>query len=338
MLALNTEIGGFKLTGLISETGAAQLFDCIQLKTGQPFLCKLARRQWSCDTQDQLQGFKFSFSTAQDWDLTPSELLQLECEFLAQLKEPESYCLPKLAKTGEHANRAYAIFEHFPGESLKTSLFRYIPPEPPLLLSLLSAIHRLHSAGMFHGNIQPSSILINEQEVLLLDTTFGAALFTDSSCQDLLRCCTSPRYYPTLHPAHDQLAVGLLLYQLHAGRHPLETSAAQPMKRPRRRIGPVLARFYDQAREQGASRYVSDLLEFVNPSQIIEDLAVQTERLILNTVGLQRKGIGSADEMLEAVPGSWLYVSEGAQPKCKLEAVISDLQSMVEPSIDSPLQ
>lgn len=106
--------------------------------------------------------------------------------------------------------------------------FLPIPLVVRLIAQVCAALQYIHEQGMIHGNVQPSSILVlNEEDILLTNFSMkhayqdGAPL--GAPVEEENAAYTAPEQaLGIIQPASDIYAVGLLLYQLLTDRLPYE--------------------------------------------------------------------------------------------------------------------
>src|SRR6185295_9934924 len=95
-----------------------------------------------------------------------------------------------------------------------------------LLVQTLEALAYLHRRGILHRDLKPSNVLVVDGQVKLLD--FGLASVREGAHGKV----GTPAYMAPevlldkpLGPASDLYAVGVIAYQMFAGRHPYDMSS-----------------------------------------------------------------------------------------------------------------
>jgi hypothetical protein len=306
MLSEGTIIKSYMLTRLLSKTPLACLFQSINVDTGERFLTKVARALW-LDTPGTIQSLGFDFRPGQSlpWKPTPSDIIETECEFLDQVKEMQ-LALPKPVEWGQVDDVAYVSYEFFDGVSLDEVFESGTGFTIQILIDLLQEVDRLAVHGISHGNLQPSTILVGQGSVLLTDVTHPITVRSSRQHKRLLRCITVPEFYPFLDPSHDQLAMGILLYTLVTGKHPLALEEIARKAGAARRIGSQFSQLVDDARERGANRFLSPLLSFLNPTQVKRGASEDFQELVLRTLGFSRSELSDDGGQVEVLPDTWL--------------------------------
>ncbi|GEM_PF-2677035 len=306
MLAEGTIIDHFMLTKLVSQTPLAHLFQSIHVDTGERYLTKIAGRDW-VELPEAIQsvGFEFRPGLAVPWKPSPADILARETALLTNLQDDE-LSLPRPAVTGEFEGLSFTCYSFFDGVTLDAIFASGTGFTIQVLIKLLQAVDRLSKRGLYHGNLQPSTILVGGGRILLMDITQPATAMTGRPEKRLLRCITVPEFYPFLDPRHDQLAMGILLYTLVAGKHPLALEALARDLGARRRAKERFARLVDEARERGANRFLSPLLSFVNPTRAKDTASEDFQELVLRTLGFARRDAGTPEEGVDVLPDTWL--------------------------------
>lgn len=146
----------------------------------------------------------------------------------------------------EANNTAYIIMEYLDGESLKEKLDRdgkmTVDEAMPVILSVLSALKKVHAVGIIHRDIAPDNIyLLKNGEVKLLD--FGAARYATTKHSKSLSVIIKPGYAPEEQyrsrgdqgPWTDVYALSATLYKMITGIRPedaMERGIKDELKKP----------------------------------------------------------------------------------------------------------
>jgi serine/threonine protein kinase len=295
----------YMLTKQLCQTPIAELYQAIHVDSGERFLLKIARPSWmAVEGNTACSYFQFEPGLARVLHPDPSELLDIETMILRDLAG-ENLPFAKPLSSDVIDGIRFTVYEFFEGEALQTHIKERRKFNTMTIGILLRHISRLHAKGLFHGNLQPTSILIGHEDILLLDPGLAFTEFDSPERNHLVRTLTCPTFYPLLDPRNDQIALGFLLYYFFTQKHPLEIEGGVGQN-VRRRFSPRLLEMINEARERGANRYLMPLAGFNNPSQVRRKTAGDPEELILKTIGIQRVNSGSDDEMLDVSPDSWL--------------------------------
>jgi serine/threonine protein kinase len=158
-----------------------------------------------------------------------AERLRREARAAARLDHPN---IARMLDLGEHDGRPYLVMELLEGESLATRIDRAGPIPPAeaarVVAAVADALQAAHSAGVVHRDVKPGNVyLTSGGEVKVLD--FGiasAAGETDLTTGDLLGTAAYLAPERALGrpatPAADLYSLGVVLYQLLAGRRPFQ--------------------------------------------------------------------------------------------------------------------
>jgi eukaryotic-like serine/threonine-protein kinase len=162
-----------------------------------------------------------------------------EIEVAARLQHPG--ILP-LHDSGEAADQVFYIMPYVEGESLRTRLARggALPVDEAvrLLCELLDALVYAHAKGVVHRDIKPDNILLSGRHAMLVDFGVAKAL-SDATGPEILTttgvALGTASYMPPeqafgsreVDHRADLYAVGVVGYELLAGRLPFTGSTAQ---------------------------------------------------------------------------------------------------------------
>lgn len=145
---------------------------------------------------------------------------------LRELQHPR--ILPVL-ETGHQDRQAWTVMPLIRGGSLRSWLEEDLPIEVVLRIGvqIAEALHAAHEAGVLHGDLKPSNVLLNDAgDVLVAD--FGTALLAKSTYDNqAVQTTPLPSYMSPQEirqeppdPRDDVYALGILLYELLTGSVP----------------------------------------------------------------------------------------------------------------------
>jgi serine/threonine protein kinase len=158
-----------------------------------------------------------------------AERLRREARAAARLDHPN---IARVLDLGEHDGRPYLVMELLEGESLAGRNDRAGPMAPGeaarVVAAVADALQAAHRAGVVHRDVEPGNVFLTaEGEVKVLD--FGvasAAGEADLTTGDLLGTAAYLAPERALGrpatPAADIYSLGVVLYELLAGRRPFE--------------------------------------------------------------------------------------------------------------------
>jgi len=161
-----------------------------------------------------------------------AERLRREARAAGRLEHP---AIARVLDLGEDGGRPYLVMELLEGESLAERIARAGPLEPPeaarVVAAVAGALEAAHRAGVVHRDVKPGNVLLtSDGAVKVLD--FGiasAAGDTTLTTGDLLG--TAAYLAPERALGHrataaaDVYALGVVLYELLAGRRPFEAGS-----------------------------------------------------------------------------------------------------------------
>ncbi|MCB0193201.1 MAG: serine/threonine protein kinase [Anaerolineae bacterium] len=162
-----------------------------------------------------------------------------EARAIAQLDHPN---IVGLYRYGESNGLLYMALQYIEGATLHQVLSSYrqegtfIETEEAcrLIGQICAALDYAHSKGVIHRDIKPSNIIVNQQgDAVLVD--FGLALLADTRTMgDAFGTAEymAPEQVTGVSrstPQTDLYAVGVILYEMFAGRPPFEAKGKRPM-------------------------------------------------------------------------------------------------------------
>jgi eukaryotic-like serine/threonine-protein kinase len=158
-----------------------------------------------------------------------AERLRREARAAARLDHPN---IARMLDLGEHDGRPYLVMELLEGESLAARIDSAGPMPPAeaarVVAAVADALQAAHSSGVVHRDVKPGNVfLTSDGEVKVLD--FGIASAAGEATLTTGEMLGTPAYlapervlgHPAT-PAADIYALGVVLYELLAGRRPFD--------------------------------------------------------------------------------------------------------------------
>jgi eukaryotic-like serine/threonine-protein kinase len=247
-----------------------------------------------------------------------AERFRREIQLAASLQHPH---IVQLLTAGGAGDLLYYVMPFIPGESLRAKLAREgelpVGEAVRILTDVVDALAAAHAQGVVHRDIKPDNVLLSGKHALVTDFGVAKAVSgasgSDSTLTSLGVALGTPAYMapeqaagdPHVDHRADLYAVGVLAYEMLAGRLPFSaaspqamlaahvTSAPAPLTESRRAVPPALAALVMRCLEKRpADRW-----------QRAEDLLAELETLATPTGGMTPVGAPphGADAVLAAI-------------------------------------
>lgn len=213
---LETNLAPYRLLREIGRGGMSVVYEALDTRAGQRVALKVL-------------ALPFSVTAAQRSELVAR--FRREERAVTQLSHPNIVAIQEIGeRTGVH----FIAMEYLPGESLRARLERGPLPLPEanrVLAQIAAALTAVHEAGIVHRDVKPSNImLLPDGSAKLLD--FGVARHSDDTAITSGGLVVgSPAYLApeqvrggTGTTASDVWALGVLLYEMLAGRPPFQAT------------------------------------------------------------------------------------------------------------------
>ncbi len=225
-LARDDRLGPYEIAGLIGAGGMGEVYRARDPRLGRDVAIKVLPEE-----------------VAED----PARLRRFEREArsIARLDHPNLLAIHDL---GHHEGSPYLVCELLEGRTLRERLEAGpIPPQEALALAaqIADGLAAAHSQGIVHRDLKPANVFVTQQDrVKILD--FGLAKLVPAGEEDDTELPTATALSQegmVLGTAHymapeqaagravdhraDQFALGVILYEMVAGRRPFEGTTAQ---------------------------------------------------------------------------------------------------------------
>ena len=213
---LEADLAPYRLLREIGRGGMSVVYEALDTRGGQRVALKVL-------------ALPFSVTAAQRSDLVAR--FRREERAVTQLSHPNIVAIQEIGeRTGVH----FIAMEFLPGESLRARLERGPLPLPEanrVLAQIAAALTAVHEAGIVHRDVKPSNImLLPDGSAKLLD--FGVARHSDDTAITSGGLVVgSPAYLApeqvrggTGTTSSDVWALGVLLYEMLAGRPPFQAT------------------------------------------------------------------------------------------------------------------
>ncbi len=158
-----------------------------------------------------------------------------EAKLLAQLQHKN---IVQLYEFAQRPNSMWLVLEHVDGLSLEELLADSaqlsVPAALAITMQLVSTLGYVHSMGIVHRDVHPKNIWISREGEVKLSNFFLAAEHSTPSPPELLEADSgfeSPSYMSPEQllseapdPRSDLFSIGVILYEMLAGRRPFDAS------------------------------------------------------------------------------------------------------------------
>jgi DNA-binding NarL/FixJ family response regulator len=206
------QIPGYTLLQRIGESEAAAVYLAIAEDLGHNVALKVSKRKHAGDANDTGQR---------------SIMFQREFEAIAALDHPS---IIDLFDYGIHEGVEYLAMEYFPCGDLKARLQNPLTAEEAIafLKEIARSLKVVHEAGLIHRDLKPPNVMLRDDgSVVLIDFGLARSLLSGDSSTRTGVLRGSPYYMSpeqaqgeTLDPRTDLYSLGVILYEMLAGKKP----------------------------------------------------------------------------------------------------------------------
>ena len=236
------------------------------------------------------------FGTGCMYEVAPDPVALLRAQFDKLRLHPDS-TLPSVDELVEQYGYWHYRMEYIEGKTLRQLLHQQLQLSHKQLLEifakLCTAMEDLLERGtfMYHGDLKPDNVMIDNQGVRLLDPGYFGPMQTEYGMVDPC-IITTPHYYPTM-TADDMMAVGLMMWETFCHQHPLATRASTDTM-DRSMISDELYQ-WARGKELVGQFYASPLLCVLLPAEVDEGISFELEAVLLKAVHLKVRKDGLRD-------------------------------------------
>lgn len=207
--------GRYRLLDKLGEGGMAEVWRARDTALGRIVALKVLRPQYSSDP-DFLARFR------------------REAQAAANLSHPN---IVNVFDIGQAGDRHYIVMEFVDGQDLK-ALIRRAAPLPvdralDLMTQVAEAVAHAHRAGIIHRDLKPQNILVTKDgRVKVTDFGIARAMSAAPATETGVVLGTAHYLAPeqaagqTTTPASDVYALGVVLYEMLAGRTPFDADSS----------------------------------------------------------------------------------------------------------------
>lgn len=155
-------------------------------------------------------------------------LIAHEFQTLATLRHPNIISVLDYGFTTDGAEHIpYFVMEYLPDAQpvVEAGMASSLEKKMDLLIQMLQALHYLHQRGILHRDLKPANALVMRGQLKLLD--FGLSAFVEKARGTSGTLPYMPPEFmldESLSAASDLYSVGVMGYELLAGRHPFRVS------------------------------------------------------------------------------------------------------------------
>jgi serine/threonine protein kinase len=208
--------GRYRIEREIGRGGMGTVFRATHLGLARPVAVKILKSEFAASAE-------------------VTERFMREARTMARLRHSRSAIIFDAGKLDD--NRPFIVMEYVEGMTLAEAIAREGRFEPERAVKVASEICEVlaeaHKVGIVHRDLKPSNIMLTERGVVVLD--FGIAKILQTTAETTLAHTTTdsgliigtPRYMSpeqcvghSVGPASDLYSVGVLLYEMLAGRPP----------------------------------------------------------------------------------------------------------------------
>lgn len=208
---------------------------------------------------------------------------QLLREQIDKLKAVRTAGMPRVLDSFLRPGLSYYFMDIAPGKTLR-QLMNEGPIRTETLIAIAETLEALQNDPLFeyHGDLKPDNIMVDSRNITILDPGYFGELDTIDGTEANISI-TTPMYYPELMP-DDNHALGLMLWEIACGEHPLAGRFDAQLDPARHALR--LDLYIRGFQSVGKGRFIKGLLSLRVPSLEKHDVDREMERFLLSAIGL----------------------------------------------------
>lgn len=271
------------------------------------------------------------------------ENLTGDAEFLARFQQ-EARAAANLAHPnivtvhdfGRDGGRYYIVMEHIEGKDLKAFIKEHGPftvdQAVDLAVQICAGVGYAHRAGLVHCDIKPQNMLVTaDGRIKITDFGIARALASIRPGEVTDVVCGSPQYYspeqaagehPT--PASDVYSIGIVLFEMLAGRLPFVASSQQQLAMMHLREDPPRLTLFNPN--------IPDTLELIVHKVLAKEPAARyrtADQLGRILISYRQEGDGRTGPLSAATPPAGV-------PAARVAPVAPTLPALTRPAAPQP--
>lgn len=280
--AMTAFVDGYKLEALLGDGAFSWVYRAVSEDGSQVRAIKIAKPDgYVSDPNkgdwEKSQALRFTTGGVAGVVPDSEQLLAFQAEKMQAVGDPVFPLIDQFVMTGD---KCYCRMELVSGRTLR-EVMAAGEVAMSQMVEVLRALQRLedHPKFQYHGDLKPENILLSSDRVRLIDPGYFGPL----DCADgaAASCVVStPAYYPMLRP-DDLFAMGLILWEVVCGVHPLAGGGQEEMS-----AGEELRKFVRQ-KELVGQYFLTPLLRMSRPSVTVRGMDQRLEQFLLKALRLK---------------------------------------------------
>jgi serine/threonine-protein kinase len=200
---------------------------------------------------------------------------ELQVRFRQEAKAAANLSHPNIVTVhdfGFDQGKLFIVMEHVPGTNLKTmteNLGKFSPEDAlPIIIQACAGLGYAHRAGLVHCDVKPHNILVTpDRRVKVTDFGIARAIAGINPDEQNDVVWGSPLYFSPEQaagqapsPASDVYSLGVVMYEMLAGRPPFVAKTAETLARLHREMMPQLPSVFNPKVTPGLEQIIMKVL------------------------------------------------------------------------------